>query len=75
MDILDVIIVAAFLLQMLNYVILGRGRVNKPLFITVLLLFCVSESILAVKQTPALWLYVALNLWGIVNLVLQKERP
>lgn len=63
----NIVVVLGFLGSVLNYWLLGKGRINKPLFLFVLGCFVVTETCVALHQ-PVYWLYVALNVWGIWNL-------
>jgi hypothetical protein len=69
----NAIVASAFVAQIVNYWLLGRGIVNRYLFLFVLGCFLVTETMLALSF-PAVWLYVALNLWGIVNLYRKDSR-
>lgn len=63
----NMVVVFGFLGSVVNYWLLGKGRINRLLFLFVLACFVITESIVAVHQ-PVYWLYVALNIWGIWNL-------
>ena len=63
----NVVVVFGFLGSVVNYWLLGKGTINRFLFLFVLACFVVTESIVAIHQ-PVYWLYVALNVWGIYNL-------
>lgn len=63
----NVIVAMAFFAQVANYWLLGRGIISRYLFLFVLGCYLVTESMLAI-QHPSLWLYVALNLWGLFNI-------
>ena len=65
--IFNAVVVMGFLGSVVNYWLLGRGKINRLLFLFVLSCFVVTESIVAFHQ-PIYWLYVALNVWGIWNL-------
>ena len=69
--IFNVVVTMGFLGSVANYWLLGKGRINRMLFLFVLACFVVTESIVALQQ-PVYWLYVALNLWGIYNLWRKK---
>ncbi|HUW94448.1 MAG TPA: hypothetical protein VMW58_01560 [Anaerolineae bacterium] len=63
----NLVVVLGFLGSLANYWLIGKGRMNRLLFLFVLSCFVVTESIVAFHQ-PVYWLYVALNVWGIWNL-------
>lgn len=65
--IFNTVVVMGFLGSLLNYWLLGKGQINKLVFLFVLGCFVITESIVAIHQ-PVYWLYVALNVWGIFNL-------
>jgi hypothetical protein len=65
--IFNVIVVMGFLGSVVNYWLLGQGRINRHLFLFVLGCFVITESLVAIHQ-PVYWLYVALNVWGIYHL-------
>jgi hypothetical protein len=65
--IFNAVVIMAFLGSVVNYWLLGRGIINRHLFLYVLACFVVTESIVALHQ-PVYWLYVVLNLWGIYHL-------
>lgn len=65
--IFNTVVVFGFLGSVLNYWLLGKGRINRLLFLFVLGCFVVTESLVAIHQ-PVYWLYVALNIWGIYNI-------
>lgn len=67
----NAVVVMAFLGQIFNYWLIGRGVINRYLFIFVLTCFTVTEAMLAVDR-PAMLLYVLLNLWGLLQLL---RRP
>jgi hypothetical protein len=65
MDIMfNACVVMAFVGQVLNYWLLGKGILNRYVFLFVLGCFIVTESMLALER-PAMVLYVLLNLWGV----------
>lgn len=66
---LNVIIIFTFCLQISNYVIMGRGRIPYVGQCVVLCGFIFVEAYWAVHGTPAMWAYVSLNIWGIMNLL------
>lgn len=67
----NVVASMAFLAQVVNYWLLGRGIINRYLFLFVLGCYLVTESMLAIHY-PAMWLYVVLNLWGLFNIYKQR---
>jgi hypothetical protein len=69
----NVLVGAAFVAQVANYWLIGRGIVNRYLFLFVLGCFFVTETMLALSF-PSMWLYVALNGWGIINLYKKDPR-
>lgn len=64
----SVIVVWAFIGSAADHWYIGRGVINKPLRYFVLGCFVCTEAYLAMTAQPAMWLYVALNVWGIINL-------
>ena len=69
----NVIVVLGFLGSVLNYHLIGQGRLNRMVFLFVLGCFVVTESMVAL-HFPVYWLYVALNLWGIYNLWRREDE-
>ena len=72
--IFNAVVVMGFLGSIVNYWMIGQGKINRLLFLFVLGCFVVTESIVALHQ-PVYWLYVALNVWGIYNLWRPKWTP
>jgi hypothetical protein len=70
--IFNAIVVIAFLAQALNYWLLGKGILNRYLYLLVLSCFIVTEGIVAITF-PAMWLYVLLSLWGVFNFLSGKR--
>jgi len=65
--IFNLVVVAAFVGQVVNYYLLGtKGIINRYLFLFVLGCYIFTEGVLAM-QHPVLWLYVILNFWGVAN--------
>ena len=69
------IVILAFVVQVYNYYELGKGRVNRYAWLTVLGCFVVTESMVALAMSPWYFLYVALNVWGIYNLIGGTRSP
>ena len=67
--------VSAFLASGADHWFVGRGYVVVPLRVFMLGCFIFTEAYLAVHAQPAMWLYVALNLWGLGNLYLGRKSP
>jgi hypothetical protein len=67
----NTVVVLAFLAQAYNYVLLGKGNVNRTLYLFVLSCFIFIESWIAVER-PVMWLWVSLNIWGALNLLKGK---
>lgn len=65
--IFNAVVCLGFVGSLLNYWLIGQGKINRLLFLFVLSCFVVTESIVALHQ-PVYWLYVALNVWGIFHL-------
>lgn len=65
------VVVMGFLGSVVNYYLIGQGKVSRHVFLFVLSCFVITESIVAL-HTPVYWLYVALNLWGIWNIWRRK---
>ena len=63
----NVVVTMGFLGSVLNYWMIGQGKMNRLVFLGVLACFVVTESMVAL-HFPIYWLYVALNVWGIWNL-------
>jgi hypothetical protein len=71
----NLFVVAAFLAAMVDHWFVGRGYIVVPLRAFMLGCFVYTESYLAVHAQPAMWLYVGLNVWGIVNLYAGRKAP
>ena len=65
--IFNTVVVMGFLGSIYNYWLLGKGHINKLVFLFVLGCFVITESMVAIHQ-PVYVLYVLLNVWGIYNL-------
>lgn len=65
--IFNAIVGLAFVAQVANYWLLGRGIVNRYLFLFVLGCYLVTETMVALEY-PSMYLYVVLNLWGLWNI-------
>jgi len=57
----NAVVVMAFVAQVLNYWLLGRGRINRYLFLFVLSCYMLTETIIALNR-PFMWLFVMLNM-------------
>ncbi len=68
-------VVAAFCSSALDHWFIGRGVIVVPLRVFLLGCFVFTESYLAVHAQPAMWLYVALNVWGLLNLFARRMAP
>lgn len=68
-------VVTAFVSSVADHWFVGRGYIVVPLRAFLLGCFVFTESYLAVHAQPAMWLYVALNIWGLLNLWLGRRSP
>lgn len=64
----DAVVVMTFMAQALNYWLLGKGVLNRYLYLFVLSGFIFTEAVVAVDR-PAFWLYVLLSVWGVFNML------
>lgn len=71
----NVFVVAAFFAAMVDHWFAGRGYIVVPVRAFMLGCFVYTESFLAWHNQPAMWLYVALNAWGIANLYIGRKSP
>lgn len=71
----NVFVACAFVASMTDHWFAGRGYIVVPLRAFLLGCFVFTESYLAVHAQPAMWLYVALNVWGLANLYLGRKAP
>ena len=71
----NVFAVAAFITSAVDHWFIGRGVILVPLRAFLLGCFVYTESYLAVHAQPAMWLYVALNGWGLANLYAGRMVP
>lgn len=71
----NLFVVLAFASSALDHWFIGRGVIVVPLRAFLLGCFVFTESYLAVHAQPAMWLYVALNVWGLVNLFGRRMVP
>lgn len=60
----NVVVVMAFVAQVVNYWLLGQGYISRFLFLFVLGCFIITEGIVALDR-PIYVLYVLLNMWGV----------
>jgi hypothetical protein len=65
--IFNAVVVMGFLGSVLNYWLIGQGKLSRLVFLFVLSCFVVTEAMVALHY-PIYWLYVVLNIWGIWNL-------
>ena len=70
-----VAVVLAFLGSAYDHWLFAQGVLNRRLRFGILLLFTYTESFLAVTEKPEMWLYAALNVWAIGNLVFRRASP
>lgn len=68
-------VVLAFFSSAADHWFVGRGYIVVPLRAFLLGCFVFTEAYLAVTAQPAMWLYVALNVWGLVQLYLGRKAP
>jgi hypothetical protein len=68
-------VIAAFTSSAVDHWFIGRGVILVPLRAFLLGCFVFTESYLAYHAQPAMWLYVALNVWGLVNLYARRMAP
>ena len=68
-------VACAFFAAMADHWFVGRGYIVVPLRAFMLGCFVYTESYLAWHNQPAMWAYVALNVWGLVNLHLGRKAP
>lgn len=68
-------VVLAFGCSILDHWFAGRGYILAPLRALLLGCFVFTEAFLAITAQPMMWLYVALNLWGLVNLYAGRKSP
>jgi hypothetical protein len=71
----SVLVLFAFLASMADHYVVGQGRINKPLRAFLLGCFIVTESWIALDGKPVVFLYVALNFWGLYWLFLHQKIP
>jgi len=71
----NLFVVAAFASSALDHWFIGRGIIVVPLRCFLLGCFLFTEGYLAVTAQPAMWLYVILNLWGLVNIYAHRNAP
>jgi hypothetical protein len=71
----NVFVVAAFTSSAVDHWFIGRGVILVPLRAFLLGCFVYTESYLAYHAQPAMWLYVALNVWGLINLYARRMAP
>lgn len=71
----NVFIVFAFLAAVADHWLIGRGVISIPLRSFLLGCFVFTESYLAITAQPAMWLYVALNVWGLANIFAGRMSP
>lgn len=68
-------VAAAFVAAVGDHFFVGRGYIVVPLRVFMLGCFVFTEAYLAVHAQPAMWLYVALNMWGLLNLYTGRKSP
>lgn len=62
----NAMMVITFITAIADHYIAGSGLVKRPVRVLLLTGFTYTEAYIAiVEHQPAMWLYVALNLWGI----------
>jgi hypothetical protein len=71
----NLFVVLAFVSSVADHWFVGRGYIVVPLRCFLLGCFLFTESYLAVHAAPAMWLYVALNLWGLANIYMGRKSP
>lgn len=69
------VVVVAFLGSAVDHWFIGHGTIHRPLRYTILGCFIFTEGYLAVTAQWAMWFYVALNVWGIINLKWGRMIP
>lgn len=67
-------VVCAFLASAADHVAVGQGIIIRPLRAFLLSCFVFTEGYLAIEN-PVVWLYVALNFWGLFNLFYGRKVP
>lgn len=71
----NLFVVLAFCSSAVDHWFVGRGYIVVPLRCFLLGCFIFTEGYLALTVAPAMWLYVALNVWGIGNLWAGRKAP
>ena len=71
----NVFVCFAFISAAADHWFLGRGIILRPLRCFLLGCFVFTEGYLAITAQPAMWLYVALNVWGLANIFYGTKRP
>lgn len=71
----NIFVILAFCSSALDHWFLGRGFIVVPLRCFLLGCFVFTEGYLAVTAQPAMWLYVALNVWGLANIYHGRKSP
>lgn len=71
----NLFIVLAFLSAIADHWFIGRGRIVVPLRAFLLGCFVFTEGYLAATAQPMMFLYVLLNVWGLVNLYTGRKSP
>lgn len=70
----NLFVVTAFLGSLVDHWFVGHRRVIIPLRTFLLGCFIYTESYLAVTSEPAMWLYVSLNVWGLISIYAGTKR-
>jgi len=71
----NLFVVAAFCAAAVDHWFVGRGYIMVPLRVSMRAGSGFTESYLADNAQPAMWLYVALNIWGLANLFMGRRAP
>jgi hypothetical protein len=71
----NLFVVAAFVAAGVDHWFVGRGFIVVPLRVFMLGCFVYTESYVAWHNQPAMWLYVLLNVWGLLNLYAGRKSP
>lgn len=65
----------AFACAILDHWFIGRGFISVPLRCCLLGCFIYTEGYLASTAQPMMWLYVTLNMWGLLTLYTGRRSP
>ncbi len=71
----NLFVALAFVTAIADHWFAGRGYIVVPLRALLLGCFVFTEAYLAVTAQPAMWMYVSLNVWGLLNLYLGRKAP